>query len=144
MPNMTGTFTGKTTTQTILSLRDTPDHDMSITAVQGLQNSGDDNWNNAKLTYWGSADLIRGCGPERGYFVEDRANGDRTCGTYEGNLSNANGQITAEGTFRYTQGTGKFAGISGGGKFMGRMISPTEFEMSWEGNYQLAAGTRAA
>jgi len=36
------------------------------------------------------------------------------------------------------------ASISGNGRFQGRMLSPTEVEMSWQGNYQLAAGTRVA
>jgi len=144
MPNMTGHFTGRSTMQTVFSLHDTTDHEMSIMEVRGLQNSSDDNWKDTKITYWGTADLIRGCGAEHGYFVEDHANGDRDFGTFEGKLSSANGQATIEGTYRYTNGTGKLAGISGSGKFKGRLTSPTEIEMSWEGSYQLAAGTRAA
>jgi hypothetical protein len=109
-----------------------------------MHTASDDNWNNVKMTYWGTADLVRGCGPEHGYFVEDHANGDRDYGTFEGKLSSANGQATIEGTYRYTNGTGMFAGISGNGKFKGRLTSPTEIEMSWEGSYQLGAGTTRA
>lgn len=47
-------------------------------------------------------------------------------------------------SWKYTHGHGKFAGITGNGKFKGRMTSPTEFQMSWEGSYQLEAKTRAA
>ena len=144
MPNMTGHFTGKITTQTIFSLHDTADHDLSIMEVTAIQNASDDNFNNAKLTYWGTADLIRGSGQQRGYFVEDHPNGNRDHGTFEGKLSFANGQATIEGTYKYTNGTGKFNGVSGGGEFKGRLISPTEIDMSWEGSYQLTAGTRAA
>jgi hypothetical protein len=144
MPNITGQFTGRATLQTIFSLHDTTDHEMSIMEVRGLHTANDENWNNTKMTYWGTADLIGGSGQEHGYFVEDHANGDRDWGTFEGNMSNANGQATIEGTYRYTNGTGKFAGVSGGGKFKGRMTSPTEINMSWEGSYQLAAGTRVA
>ena len=144
MPNATGHFTARATMQTVFSLHDTTDHELSMREVRGLHISSDENWNDARLTYWGTADMIGGSGPEHGYFVEDHANGDRTCGTYEGTLSSAKGQVTIQGEFRYTSGTGKFAGISGSGKFKGRMTSPTEVEMSWEGSYQLAAGTRAA
>ena len=34
MPNMTGQFTGKSTLQTIFSLHDTTDHEMSISEVR--------------------------------------------------------------------------------------------------------------
>jgi hypothetical protein len=144
MPNMTGHFTGRSTMQTVFSLHDTTDHELSIMEVRGVHTTSDENWNGVKMTYWGTADVIEGCGPERGYYVEDHANGDRDYGMFEGTLSNATGQAIIEGTYKYTNGTGKFAGISGGGKFKGRLISPTEIEMSWEGSYQLAAGTRAA
>ncbi len=144
MPNMTGRFTGRSTMQTVFSLHDTTDHEMSLMEVRALQSSSDENWNDAKLTYWGAADVFEGCGQQRGYFVEDHPNGDRTCGTFEGQMDSTKGQPTIEGTFTYTTGTGKFAGISGSGTFKGRMTSPTEVEMSWEGSYQLAVGTRAA
>jgi len=144
MTNMSGNFKGRSTMQTVFCLHDTADHDMSLMEIRGFHTSSDENWNQAKLTYWGTADLIQGSGPEHGYFVEDHPNGDRTWGTYECNLSTVNGHLTSEGTFRYTQGTGRYAGISGNGKFKGRMTSPTDVEISWEGSYQLAAGTRAA
>jgi hypothetical protein len=42
-----------------------------------------------------------------------------------------------EGTYKNIGGTGRLAGISGGGTYKGRITSPTEVETSWEGNYQL-------
>ena len=125
MPNMTGHFTGTSTMQTNISLRDTPQHEMSLMEIMGLQTVSDDNWKDAKMTYWGSSDLIRGNGQQRGYFVNEHPNGDCDYGTFEGEVSNVNGQITIEGTWKYTHGTGKFAGITGNGKFKGRMTSPT-------------------
>jgi hypothetical protein len=38
--------------------------------------------------------------------------------------------------------SGKLNGLGGGGKYKGRMISPAEVEMQWEGEYQVA-GVRA-
>jgi hypothetical protein len=142
---MTSHFTGQSTVQANFSLQDIPGHEMCLMEINGLQSSSDENWKDAKIHYWVTTDMIRGNGQQRGYFINEHPNGDRDCGTFEGTISsNANGQITLEGTWKYTHGTGKFSDISGGGKFRGRMTSPTEVDMSVEGSYQLAAGTRAA
>jgi hypothetical protein len=55
-----------------------------------------------------------------------------------------NGLLTMEGSWTFTHGTGQYSGITGNGKFHGRMTSPTDSETSYEGSYQLKAGTRAA
>ena len=96
------------------------------------------------VTYWGTADLVGGSGPQRGYFVDVHANGDRDIGTFEGKVKTAGGQVTIEGTWKYSDGTGQFKGLTGGGTYKGRMTSPTEVENTWEGTYQLAAKARVA
>jgi hypothetical protein len=144
MPNMTGHFTGNYTVQTVVACQDTPDHVMTLAEVHATQSCSDEMFNNTKHTGWGTTDLTKGHGHQRGYFINEHPNGDRESGTFEGKISTSNGQVTSEGTWTYTHGTGKFKGISGNGKFKGRMTSPTQVEMSWEGNYQLAAGSRAA
>jgi hypothetical protein len=144
MPNMTGHFSGRVTAQSNFALGDIPDHELSLMQVSGSQTASDANWNNAKLTYWGHADLIRGAGHQSGYFVDVHSNGDRDCGTFEGKLSIVNNQVTIVGTWKYTHGTGMFEGITGNGTFKGVLLSPTEADMSWEGSYQLAASKRVA
>jgi hypothetical protein len=42
-----------------------------------------------------------------------------------------------EGSWQYTGGTGTFSGITGGGTYKGRITSPTEVQVNWEGTYQL-------
>jgi hypothetical protein len=42
-----------------------------------------------------------------------------------------------EGSWRYSGGSGQFSGITGGGAYKGRITSPTEVQVGWEGNYQL-------
>lgn len=111
--------------------------------VTGNQTVSDENWKDAKMTYWGHGDFIRGAGQQSGYFVDVHANGDRDFGAFEGKISITNNQVTIEGTWKYTHGTGKFEGITGNGTFKGVMVSPTETDMSWAGSYKLAA-TRAA
>ena len=103
-----------------------------------------ENWDNAELVYWGVLDLVEGNGTQRGYYVNQRANGDRDCGTFEGKVTTVQGQTTLEGTWQAVTGTGKFAGVKAGGTYQGRMTSLNEVEMSWEGRYELAASARAA
>ena len=142
MANVTGSFSGRATSQTTVSLHDVPDHELNLAQIAGLQKSADNLWNNAKITYWGIADLVGGNGPQRGYFVNEHADGDRDFGTFEGTIVAAVGQVTIEGAWKFTGGTGKFKGLAGGGTYKGRAVSPTEVENTWEGTYQLA-GARA-
>jgi hypothetical protein len=144
MSNFSGSFSGRATSQATIALEDIPNHDLNLLEVTGVQKSTDDNWNNATITYWGTADLVGGSGPQRGYFVDVHANGDRDIGTFEGKVKTAGGQVTIEGTWKYVDGTGQFKGITGSGTYKGRMTSPTEVENTWEGTYELAAKVRAA
>jgi hypothetical protein len=144
MPDLSGAFSGKATSQSTISLHDVSNHDLNLMEVRGVQKSTDDNWNHAMITYWGTADLIDGNGQQVGYFVNEHADGDRDFGTFEGRIVTSGGQVSIEGTWKYTGGTGNFQGITGGGTYQGRMTSPGEFENSWEGTYQIAEKTRAA
>jgi hypothetical protein len=57
--------------------------------------------------------------------------------------SDAQGETTLEGTWQTTSGTGKFKGVKAGGTYKGRVTSPTDIEMTWEGHYELAASKAA-
>ena len=144
MPDCSGSFSGRTSSQTTISLPDVSNHDLSLAEVRGVQKSTDQHWENAKITYWGTADLIAGNGPQHGYFVNEHADGDRDFGTFEGKIVTTEGAVTIEGSWKYTGGTGDFQGLTGGGTYKGRMTSPTEVENAWEGTYELAAKARAA
>ncbi len=111
MPEMSGSFSGATRVETTLRLSDVPGHELRIAEITGSQRSKDDNWNNAGLVYWGVLDLVEGSGTQRGNYVNERANGERECGTFEGKVTTAQGQTTLEGTWRAISGTGKFKGM---------------------------------
>jgi len=96
------------------------------------------------LHFWGTADLIAGNGPQRGYFVNKHSDGNRDFGTFEGRIATSGGQVTIEGTWKFTGGTGKLQGLTGGGSYKGRMTSPVEVENTWDGKYLLAAKIQAA
>ena len=144
MPNLSGSFSGRTTSQTVVSLEDVPNHELHLATITGLQKTGDANWKDSRITYWGASDLVGGNGPQRGYFVNLHPKGDRDIGTFEGKVVTAGTQVTIEGTWKYVDGTGIFKGIAGGGTYKGRMTSPTEVENAWEGTYELAAKARVA
>jgi hypothetical protein len=144
MTKFSGSFSGKATSQATIALEDVPNHELHLATITGLQKSSDEKWKDSRITYGDVSDLVGGNGTQRGYFVNVHANGDRDIGTFEGKVKTAGGQVTIEGTWEYTDGTGQFKGITGGGTYKGRMTSPTEVENTWEGTYQLAAKARVA
>ena len=144
MPDLSGSFSGRATAQTTISLCDVANHDLSLLKVRGVQKSSDEKWNNSKMTYWGTADLIAGNGPQRGYFVNEHSDGDRDFGTFEGRIATSEGHVTIEGAWIFTGGTGNLEGLTGGGSYKGKMTSPVDVENAWEGTYQIAEKTRAA
>lgn len=143
MTELSGSFSGKARVQSAVSLSDIPGHQIQVAEITGSQRSTDQNWNHAGLTYWGVADLVNGNGTQKGYYVNERADGDRDCGTFEGRVTTAQGQTTLEGTWQTVTGTGKFTGVKAGGTYQGRVTSPSEIEMTWDGHYELAASKAA-
>src|ERR1700757_3361065 len=144
MPNVSGSFSGRATSQSTITLQDTSNHDLNLLEVRGVQKSSDENWNNSKITYWGTADLIAGNGPQRGYFVNEHSDGERDFGTFEGRIATSGSQVIIEGVWKFTGGTGKLKALTGGGSYKGRMTSAMEVENTWEGPYEIAAKTQAA
>jgi hypothetical protein len=116
---------------------DRANHELGLVEIGGTQTSTDPHWSGAAITYWGTADLIDGSGAQRGYFLNVHAGGDQDCGSFEGQIMTAGEQVTLEGTWQFIGGTGKFAGITGKGTYQGRMVSPTEIQTAWQGEYQL-------
>jgi len=144
MPSLTGTFKGRAVTQSTVSPSDVSNHELNVMEVRGAQKSSDPRWDNARITYWGTTDLVAGNGAQRGYFVNEHSDGDRDYGTFEGKVRTASAQVTIEGTWKFAGGTGKLAGLTGNGTYKGHFTSNTEVENEWEGTYQLAAKTQAA
>jgi len=86
------------------------------------------------------ADLTQGSGPQQGYITEVHG-ADTTVTRYQGKVVTTLGPdgkpVTSfEGTWTKLRGTGKYQGVSGGGKYKGRMLSPTEYTAEWSGEIQ--------
>jgi hypothetical protein len=144
MTKLSGSFKGKANWLTTIPQSDVSGHEVSIIEIRGKQSSQDAQWNNATVTYWGVGDLIAGNGEQRGCFVNQHADGDTDRGFFEGRVTTTGGKTTLEGTWTITGGTGKFTGATGNGKFRTQVISPTELECSWDGQYQTAELGRGA
>lgn len=144
MPNFTGKTKVESATQTILTIEDSPGHQLMMMDSHCHQTSNDAHFNDIQHHSCGTVDMTHGSGKEHGYFISSRSKHEHACGTYEGTVAIVNGTLTAEGTWKFTHGTGEFHGITGNGKYKAQMISPTEADVSFEGSYQLKAGTRVA
>ena len=139
MPSLSGSFSGKASAQTIAYVNDVPNHELHLNQISGEQKSTDNNWNNAKITYWSALDLVAGSGSQRGYFLNVHQDGDSDTGSFEGKVTTTLQGVKLEGSWKYSGGTGKLKGLTGGGTYKGRLTSPTEVEMTWDGVYQLVS-----
>jgi hypothetical protein len=92
-----------------------------------------------RLPTGGTGDLVNGNGPQKGYWCNERTDGDRDWGTFEGKITTSGQQVSMEGTFRFTGGTGKFKGITGSGKYKGHFPSVMDVVNEWDGEYTLAS-----
>ena len=112
---------------------DVADHVIAMSVVAGKQKTADALFDGAQSVQWGTADTVGGNGKQTGYFLNDHRDGDTTYGTYEATLTD--GAMT--GAWKLTGGTGKFAHITGSGVGTVKQNTPTEFELTWSGSYNL-------
>jgi len=143
MPSVSGSFSGKITTQSGMPLADQPNHQLGIAEVKGIQSSPDPIWDGSEITYWGITDLLEDKGTQNGYYNNVHQDGGRDYGTFEGKVSTAGGVMTVEGAFIIVGGDGKYQGITGGGNFKTVAKSETEVEATWTGAYELAMSRTA-
>lgn len=136
MPSITGSFSGRITKHSAMSLADQSNHELSIGEVNGTQKSEDPLWNDAAITYWAITDLLDGQGSQRGYYNNVHGDKGHEWGTFEGKVTG--GGMTVEGTWKIAGGDGEFRGVTGSGNFRTAMKSETEIEATWDGNYELA------
>ncbi len=144
MNEFSGSFSGRTRVLTVLSLTDVPGHELQTIEIAGPQSSTDEKWNTARVTYWGVSDTVAGNGTQRGYYLNERADGSRDWGTFDGKVTTSDNKTTVEGMWQISDGTGMFAGIKGQGTYKTRLTSPTDVQCTWDGRYELASSVKAA
>jgi hypothetical protein len=137
MGTFSGSFDGEIVSQTTMALTDEPGHVLNLGQVTGEQTSTDEQWNGADIDYWATADLVDGNGSQQGYFTNIHANGDRTVGTFGGQVTTSGDRVTLNGQWQFSGGTGEFEGIEGGGSYRGTFVTPTAIKMEWDGEYKV-------
>jgi hypothetical protein len=95
----------------------------------------------AAITIVEIADLTQGNGSHQGY-VRFAKGGETTLNRFRGRVTTtltAQKQpiTTFEGSWTKMGGTGRYAGGSGQGRYEGRILSPNEFSVEWEGDLNL-------
>ena len=137
MTGITGNCSSKIQSQTMVAVQGAADHQVGITVMVGKHTCADPKWNDARMTYVGTADVIGGKGEQRGYFHNAHPNGDTSHGTFQAKVLTTDKTMTLEGTWLLSEGTGTLTNVKGGGPFKAQMTSPTDSEMTWSGSYEL-------
>jgi hypothetical protein len=108
----------------IIQVGDVPDHIIGIYDQTGLASfeSGEV----ASITLKGTLDYIKGSGAIQGYTITTYEDGSTTTAKWKGTTRPDPGGKGSwfESTWTYTHGTGRFAGIQGGGISTGRRFVP--------------------
>jgi hypothetical protein len=86
------------------------------------------------------ADVIKGESTNQGYNQHTFPDGSTTVHKWDGN--NKGKGASAEGTWTYIKGTGKFEGIQGGGTWKSYPMAPDQWYTDVEGEYTLPLGFR--
>jgi len=127
--------------QNRIEVGDTEGHIISLSEFEGSNiSTGENKFMDGALDVGMTfADIIKGSGPHEGYG-KFSLNGDAIFWKHEGKsvttLSSAGKPVTTvEGTFTYTNGTGKYQNIQGSGTYKGRYISKTIVVVDWQGEY---------
>jgi hypothetical protein len=108
----------------VLQVGDVPDHIIGIYDQTGLASF--ETGEVASMTIKGTLDYIKGSGPIRGYTITTYEDGSTTSSKYQGTTRPDPGGKGArwETTWTYIQGSGRWAGIQGGGTSTGRRFVP--------------------
>lgn len=102
----------------------------------GINRSPGQPLDNAQVTMAETVMLDRGQGPVKGTITFVTPNGT-TSSPYTGKVTtDAQGRLTAVGTFRVAKATGAFAGLKGRGSFTTTFASPTDQTTAWTGTFK--------
>jgi len=107
----------------VMEIGDVPGHILGIVDQRGLVtvDTGDVGTWSTKVV----VDLMNGTGPHQAYSVTTFEDKSTTITQAKGvTTSRPDGTSTFEGTFTYIGGTGRFAGIKGGGSYAGKRMAP--------------------
>jgi hypothetical protein len=123
----------------VVDVPDREGHMLALGEVRGInQNtSTNDFFVDASAVNVETADLIQGNGSHQGYYTM-RNGGDAVTAKWHGTVttvlgSNQQPQTLFNGTWEYTQGTGRYSGIQGSGVYEGEFLAQDRYLVRWQG-----------
>ena len=138
---VTGKVTFALTIQDSINVGDTEGHMISLSELDGFNvSAGEEKFmDGSQFVSMGFDDLVMGNGTHQGYG-NFSLNEDVIFWKYRGNTvttisSEGKPVTTLEGSFTFTNGTGKYENIQGSGTYKGKPMSRTITIMEWEGEY---------
>ena len=91
----------------------------------------------------GMFDMTKGKGTAQGYVTHTFEDGSTTNSTWQGTIAPREGKrLTAEGTYTYIGGSGRFEGIEGGGSWTAKSFTPYSKEETKSDLITDVTGTR--
>jgi hypothetical protein len=136
---VSGKFTVKYSQQHQLPVTDAAGPVLLANEARGTNTNtgGTDYMNGATVTSIEIADLTRGNGIQQGYITFSK-NGESSVSRWNGKVHttlSADKQpvTTFDGTWTKISGSGRYEEVSGSGRYQGKMVSPTEYVVEWEG-----------
>jgi hypothetical protein len=116
-------------------------HTMTIARRIESNKSTDPNCQTMQVEFVTYADYVAGTGFQRGHRTNTCPSGDKWFSTYQGKVTTTPKpagppDVSGEGTYQVTGGTGRYQDARGGGTYRGR-LTPEGFVYEWEGEIVL-------
>ncbi len=132
---MGGAYAGRVDSQTPQILG--PNEVRVQQTASGLNNGPGTPLDGAKVQWVETVTLKNGQGPVEGTITFITPTGT-TSSAYKGMvMTDPQGRVTAKGTYRDTDATGEFKGVTGKGSFTVAYTSKTDFTGEWKGEVKL-------
>jgi hypothetical protein len=139
---VTGTLKcGEPSAEQALPAGDQPGHIFSVSSVPCTWSSGMEIAGSTGKdgTSTGASEITGGTYKGHGQHVTTMSSGDKYYVAYKGSGTVKDGVVqTGEGTWSFTGGTGKLAGIKGEGTYKGKLSADGGLVYEVEGTYELA------
>ena len=116
----------------VIDLGDDPSHKMKQQIRVHLVSSKDPNFDGAEQTVYAHHDEYDNAGTSVGYFLYSLKSGEKIWAKFDSiysvsGLGTPDWEATYQGVFHFVSGTGKYAGISGGGHYRGTVTPDVGF-----------------
>lgn len=108
------------------------DHEMRQAIRVHTISSRADDFQNSEQTVYAHEDRFADAGTSVGYFLYTLKSGEKVWAKFDSVFATASTQagweVTYQGVFHFVSGTGKYAGIRGGGHYEGKITQADGFE----------------